>query len=254
MFRDQKLRGHGAATSQMPNQNPNFRGFGSRGERNTMFSRETPFENFHQLDSMWLIDNEQKNFPYILEWYYTSHNHDRVDNNPRETQSRNSDDHDEENPADLWMPSRSFRNTAKYDETWDENLFEDRARSHLEASASVPLFKESVLQHHESNDGHQHSGRGQWWARTRAQGQETSFIEPPNFYHETSRDCYDNYSERSGEGRQLDLGKSRGLSRTFYMDDLDGGNFDLPFVDVYRSRSDRGSGSGSEDLGPENLV
>ncbi|KAH6766754.1 autophagy 9 [Perilla frutescens var. hirtella] len=254
-FRDQKLRGHGTETSQMhsgmPHQNPNFRGFGA-GERNVFFSRETPFNNlgnFHQLDSMWLIDGEQKNFPYILEWYYTSQNHERDDEDSRGTPSRQYDN-DEENPADLWMPSHLTKNTPRYDDNWDENLFEDRALSHLEASTSVPLFQESVLRHHESNDTG-HTDRSQWWARTRAQGpgQETSFLEPPNFYHDASRDCYDNYSERSGEEHRLNLSNSRGLSRTFYIDDLEAGNFDLPFVDIYKSPSDRGS---EED--PANLV
>lgn len=259
IFRDQKLRGQGTGTSQihsgMPHQNPNFRGFGA-GERTTLFSRERPFKdlgNFHQLDSMWLIDGEQKNFPYILEWYYTSHNHDR-DDDSRASPSRHHDN-DEENPADLWMPSHLTKNTPRYDDNWDENLFEDRAQSHLEASTSVPLFQESVLQHHESNDTRHHPDRGQWWARTPAQGpgQETSFLEPPNFYHEASRDCYDNYSERSGGGgeHRLDLNNSRGLSRTFYIDDLEAGNFDLPFVDIYRTPSDRDSVS-KED--PANLV
>lgn len=256
IFRDQKLRGQGTAALQiysgMTHQNPSFRGFGT-GERNTMFSRETPFSNlgnFHQLDSMWLIDGEQKNFPYILEWYYTSQNHDRDDD------SRDAPpgeyEHDEENPADLWMPSLLTKNTPKYEDNWDDNLFEDRTQSHLEASTSVPLFQESVLQHHESDDS-RNRDRSLWWARRAAQGpaQETSFLEPPNFYHKASRDCYDNLSERSAEEHQLDLrNSSRGLSQTFYMDDLDGGKFDLPFVDIYRTPSD----GGSDDADPANLV
>lgn len=255
IFRDQKLRGQGTATLQihsgMTHQNPSFRGFGT-GERNTMFSRETPFSNlgnFHQLDSMWLIDGEQKNFPYILEWYYTSQNHDR-DDDSREMPPGHYE-HDEENPADLWMPSLLTKNNPKYEDNWDDNLFEDRAQSHLEASTSVPLFQESVLQHHESNDSRTRD-RSLWWARRAAQGpvQETSFLEPPNFYHKASRDCYDNLSERSAEEHQLDLRNSRGLSQTFYMDDLDGGKFDLPFVDIYRTPSD----GGSDDADPANLV
>ncbi|KAG6400886.1 hypothetical protein SASPL_137731 [Salvia splendens] len=261
IFRDQKLRGQGTAASQtasgMVHQNPRFRGFGA-SERDAMFSREAVFNNmgnFHQLDSMWLIDCEQKNFPYILEWYYTSHNHDRDEDNSRETLSR-SYDQDEENPPALWMPSHLAINTPKYDDgNWDDNLFEDRTQSHLEASTSVPLYQESVLQqHHESNDA-QHPGRSHWWARTRPHGpgQETSFLEPPNFFHEASNDDGDNYSdERSGEEYQLDLRNSRGLSRTFYMDDLDGGNFNLPFVDIYEDPLE--GGSGSVDSDPPNLV
>lgn len=261
-FRDQKLRGQGTAALQtasgMVHQTPRFRGFGA-SERDAMFSRETVFNNmgnFHQFDSMWLIDCEQKNFPYILEWYYTSHNHDRDEDNSREMLSR-SYDQDEENPPALWMPSHLAINTPKYDDgKWDDNLFEDRAQSHLEASTSVPLYQESVLQQHHESNGTQHPGRSHWWARTRPQGpgQETSFLEPPNFFHEASHDDGDNYSDkRSGEEYQLDLRNSRGLSRTFYMDDLNGGNFNLPFVDIYEEDPLDG-GSGSVDSDPPNQV
>ncbi|KAI3449757.1 hypothetical protein Pfo_006422 [Paulownia fortunei] len=254
VFRDQKLRGHGMATAHMPSgmqhQNPNVRGLGL-GERNSFFSREMPFSNlgnFHQLESMWLIDGEQKNFPYILDWYYTSQNHDR-DDNLRDISSKHYDN-DEESPKDLWIPSNLTKNNAKYD-NWGDNLFEDHVQSRLEASTSAPLFQESVLQHHESNDTG-HPARSHWWARPLPQGpgQQTSFLEPPDFYHEASRDCYDNFSDRSVEEQQLDRGNSRGLSRTFYMDDLDGGDFNLPFVDIYRSPS----GSVTEDADPVNLV
>lgn len=254
IFRDQKLRGHGMTSSQTPSgmqhQNPNFRGLGL-GERNSFFSREMPFNNlgnFHQLDSMWLIDGEQKNFPYILEWYYTSQNHDR-DDNLRETPSRHYDN-DEENP-NLWMPPEWTKNNTGYDDNWDDNLFEDRVRSHLEASTSAPLFKESVLQHHDSNDSG-HPARSHWWDRTPHQGsgQETSFLEPPNFYREAPADFHDNFSDRSVEEQQLDLRTSRGLSRTFYMDDLDGGDFNLPFDDIYKSPPE----NATEDADPANLV
>ncbi|KAK6164471.1 hypothetical protein DH2020_001335 [Rehmannia glutinosa] len=257
VFRDQKLRGHEMPTAHMPpsgmqHQNPNFRGFGL-GDRNSFFfPRETPFTNlgnFHQLESMWLIDGEQKNFPYILDWYYTSQNHDR-DDNLRDTPSRNYEN-DEENPKDLWTPPDLTRINAKYDDNWDDDIFEDRLHSHLEASTSAPLFQESVLKHHESNDTGQ-PAKSHWWARTQPQGPgpQTSFLEPPNFFHEASRDSYDNISERSVEEQRLDLGKSRGLSRTFYMDDLDGGDFNLPFVDIYHSPIQSVDG----DADPESLV
>ncbi|KAG8389222.1 hypothetical protein BUALT_Bualt02G0206400 [Buddleja alternifolia] len=246
IFRDQKLQGHQMTNANM--QNPNIRG-------NSFFPREMPFNNnnlgnFCESGSMWLIDGEQKNFPYILDWYYTSQNHDR-DDNSRDIQTSHYDN-DEMNPKDFWI-----RNEAKFDDNWDEALFEDRPHSHLEASTSAPLFQESVLQHHESNETG-HPTRTPWWARTGPQGPgpQTSFLEPPNFCQEASRHCYDSFSVRIEEEQedeqehQLDLGNSRGLSRTFYMDDLDGGDFNLPFVDIYRSRSE----SVAEDADPANLV
>ncbi|KAL3849952.1 hypothetical protein ACJIZ3_011834 [Penstemon smallii] len=242
IFRDQKLQGHGATISRTPC----GMHFGGLNDQNNL-------GNFHQFDSMWLIDAEQKSFPYILDWYYTSQNHDR-DYNFREMPSRNYDN-DVENPKDNWIPpSHMEKIEEEYDDDWG-SLFEDRLKSPLEASTSAPLFQESVLKHHYSNNSG-HPERSNWWARTqqRGPGPQTSFIEPPNFYHETSRDLYDNFSDRSVEEQeqeqQLDLRNSRGLSRTFYMDDLDAGNFDLPFDGIYRSPS---KGSISE-ADPANLV
>lgn len=250
IFRDQKLGGHATTPPQMPlgmqHQNPNFRGF----ERNSFFSREAAYNNnqgyFQQFDSMWLIDIEQKNFPYILEWYYTSQNHER-DVDLRDT--RSSHHENDENPHDLWSPPHLTKNKAKYDDdNWDDDLFDDRIKSPLEASTSVPLFQESVLQHRRLNDFAQ-PGPSPWWDRARPQGpdQVTSFIEPPNFYHQNSRNDYDNFSDRSIEEERLDLRASRGLSRTFYMDD-GGGDFNLPFVDIYRRESE------NDDSDPANLV
>ncbi|XP_075490034.1 autophagy-related protein 9-like [Primulina tabacum] len=242
-FRDQKMQVQGTTnayfSSDLQQQYPNFGGFGSP---NSFFPRETPLNvvgGCNQFGSMWLIDVEQKNFPYILDWYYTSQNHDR-DNNSRGNTSRpiiNS-------PKDFWIPSNVTHTKTKYDENWD-SLFEDRVQSHLEASTSDPLFQESVLQHHDSNST-KHPAKSQWWARTRFQGPgpQTSFLEPPNFFRGASRDAYDKFSESSMEEREqeqeqpLDLRNSRGLSRTFYMDGSDVGEFKLPFDDIYENSSD----------------
>ncbi|KAL8548011.1 hypothetical protein ACS0TY_007345 [Phlomoides rotata] len=244
MFRDQKLGGRATTPPQMrPDM---FRDFGF-GERNSFFSREAPYNNNHgyvqQFDSMWMIDIERKNFPYILEWYYTSQNHEReVD--LRETRSSHHDN--DENSRDLWSPAHLAKNEAKYDDNWDDDLFEDRIKSPLEASTSAPLFQESVLQHRRLNDFAQPSS-SPWWDRRQQQGQdqETSFLQPPNFYHDATRD---NFSDRSIEEGGLDLRASRGLSRTFYMDG-DGGDFNLPFVDIYRRESEN-----DDDSDPANLV
>ncbi|GFP96828.1 autophagy-related protein 9 [Phtheirospermum japonicum] len=247
IFRDQKLQGHHNSPSPMMQHhhisNPNFRNLGLPDRNNNsssfLFPRETqiPFGNYHQLESMWLIDGEHKNFPYILDWYYTSQNHDRDDNH----------ENDIENPInnkDMWTPPDPTKiNTGRYDDNWDDDPFEDnvRLKSHLEASTSAPLFQESVLRHHEPN-GPGRPDKSLWWARTQPQGPgpQTSFLEPPNFFQEaSSRDVYENYSDRSVEEEQehLDLGKSRGLSRTFFMDELNGGDFNLPFDDIYGSPS-----------------
>ncbi|XP_073063522.1 autophagy-related protein 9 [Primulina eburnea] len=243
-FRDQKLQGQGTTnayfSSDMQQQYPNFRGFGSP---NSFFPREMPLYiagGCNQFASMWLIDGEQKNFPYILDWYYTSQNHDR-DNNSRGNTSRHVI---EESPKDFWIPSNVAQKEAKYDENWD-SLFKDRIQSHLDASTSGPLFQESVLQHHDSSST-KHPAKSQWWARTQFQGlgPQTSFMEPPNFFHEASRDPYDKFSDRSMEEHEqeqelpLDLRNSRGLSRTFYMDDSDVGEFNLPFDDIYENSAD----------------
>ncbi|KAL0435609.1 UNVERIFIED_CONTAM: Autophagy-related protein 9 [Sesamum radiatum] len=170
-----------------------------------------------------------------------------------------------ENPEDLWIPSGFTRNDATYDDKWDGNLFDDRTRSHLEASTSAPLFQESLIQHHETEEAG-HPARSHWWARRTPQGPDqqtsfleppnfynvaqTSFLEPPNFYNEAPHNLYDNLSDKSVEEPQLDFRNSRGLSRTFYMDDLDGGDFSLPFGDVYRSPSE----GVEENADPGNLV
>ncbi|KAL7113075.1 hypothetical protein ACP275_04G040900 [Erythranthe tilingii] len=261
-FRDQKLQqGHGRTSSNTSSgNNPNFRGFGLNDRNNSFFSREMPFTNignFNQLESMWLIDGEQKNFPYILDWYYTSQNHDR-DDSLRDTPPR----HDENiHPQDLWVPPDLTRNNPEYDENWgdiDNNLGYD-----LEGSRSAPLFQESVLlqQRNESDDSRDAPAKSLWWARQKTQNEgETSFIEPPNFYgvENTFRGGYENLSERSEgeeeeeEEQQLDLRNSRGLSRTFYMDDVDGGDFNLPFVDIYGAHEENADEGENED--PLNLV
>ncbi|XP_073284620.1 autophagy-related protein 9-like [Primulina huaijiensis] len=244
-FRDQKMQVQGTTnayfSSDLQQQYPNFGGFGSP---NSFFPRETPLNvvgGCNQFGSMWLIDVEQKNLPYILDWYYTSQNHDR-DNNSRGNTSRPII----KSPKDFWIPSNVTHKKTKYDENWD-SLFEDRVQSHLEASTSGPLFRESVLQHHDSNST-KHPAKSQWWARTRFQGPgpgpQTSFLEPPNFFRGASRDPYDKFSESSMEEREqeqeqpLDLRNSRGLSRTFYMDESDVGEFKLPFDDIYENSSD----------------
>ncbi|CAI9774382.1 unnamed protein product [Fraxinus pennsylvanica] len=250
-FRDQKLQGQGTRiaelASRMQQQSPNFGVFGGR---NSFFLREMPFGNA-VTGSMWLIDGEQKNFPYILDWYYTSQNHDRAFHT-RDI-SFNTFAGVEDNPNDIWNASHSSEKDAKYDDNW-RYFDDDRVQSHLEVSTSSPLFRESVLQHHNTSNAEHHPSRSHWWARSQPQGTDpqTSFLHPPNFFHNAPHDHYDNFSDQSVEDQEHSEWRNRKrLSQSFLMDDLDGGEFRLPFDDIYTSRPlERPTGSAD----PLNIV
>lgn len=198
-----------------------------------------------------------ENHPYILDWFYTL-----------QAQSSSDDDNDNDNDASREVSSQlldviiehkeeyfrissyPLRQTEKeYDEEWG-HLYESRRNCDIEASTSAPLFHESVLHHsssHEEEEQQQQPGGSRWWARNRSvtvnPNTETSFLEPPNFVvHQRDDDDDDNnISEEDGlEWRN----SSRRLSKSFIMDDLKGGDFDLPF-DIYRKPP-----GDDEDLGP----
>ncbi|XP_059660372.1 autophagy-related protein 9 [Cornus florida] len=243
-FRDQKLQMQGTRPSYSPSRvqqqspSPYLRG---QGDRTSFFSREMRHnipETDCELGSMWPINTDQRNYPYILDWYYTAQPH-HLSNNSGDVPA-GPFDADEEGPKDFWTPSHLARNEARYEDSWG-GLFENRSESHLEASTSAPLFRESVLHHHDSHDV-PHSSRSHWWARSNPHGvdPQTSFLEPPNFNHTTSDNYNDNISNRSleEEEQHLDWRSSNRLSRTYYMDDLDGGEFNLPFDDIYSRPSE----------------
>ncbi|CAA0832170.1 autophagy 9 (APG9 [Striga hermonthica] len=250
-FRDQKLPGHHRTHS------PNYRNLGSTDRNSFLFSREmnptSSPQNLRSSESTWLIEVEHKNFPYILDWYYTSQNHDRKEKDEENPTTPPSGNYENAPKDEFWTPPPNLiiRHNPKYDENWDddEDPFEDHR--HLEASTSAPLFQESVLQHHEP-DGAEKPARSHWWARTQLQGPgpQTSFLEPPIFYREASREIYENFSDRSMEEQELELGNSR-LGGTFYMDDLGSGDFNLPFDDIYGDRLETFAG---EETDPANLV
>ncbi|XP_027150722.1 autophagy-related protein 9-like [Coffea eugenioides] len=249
-FREQQLQAQALrpayVTSRFQQFSPNYRVL---SDRNSYLSREIPVNYLgtgYQLNSMLPMDGEQRDYPYILDWFYTSQ--PQQSNDLREVSSSSSGIAEECN-NDLWTSPRLAQNEVTYDENW-RHLLEDRARSHLEASTSAPLFQESVLKHHELNNV-AHPTTSHWWARSRPQGADpqTSFMEPPNFNRETSH-YYDNLSDRSLEEEDhLDWRNSSRLSRTFLMDD-DGGNFNLPFDDIYT----RHSQSSRENLDPADIV
>ncbi|CAA2934036.1 autophagy-related 9 [Olea europaea subsp. europaea] len=252
-FRDQKLQGQGTRIAQlasgMQQQSPNFRGFSNK---NNFFSMEMPFRNM-MTDSMWLIDGEHKNFPYILDWYYTAQNHNRAG---YAVDISTDTFVGVENPKDFRTASHSTQNEAKYGDNW-RYFDEDRAQSHLQASISAPLFRESVLQHHNSSiTEHKPTGSRWWesWDRSQPQGADLqkSFLDPPNFFHNAPRDHYDNFSDRSGEDHEhWEWRNHKRLSQTLFMEDIDDGELRLPFDDIYSSGPIE---SPTENTDPVNLV
>lgn len=222
--------------SRMWRGSPNLRGY---TDRTSMLSREmrqySPLTGQY-LDSMWLIDADQKNHPYLLDWYYTSHAH-QVTNYSREIPEDQYEVTDQQQPGDYWMLAHLAQNDARDDDFWG-NLHECRSESNMEASTSAPFFQESLLQHHDSGNPVQPT-RSQWWLRNDPRGAQShpqaSFLEPPDFNRQTSENHYENLSDRSLEEQEqhLDWRNSRKLSRTTCYDDLETGDFNLHFDDVY---------------------
>ncbi|GMY06217.1 autophagy-related protein 9-like [Fagus crenata] len=235
-FREQKLQGQGIRQAYSPSRiwrgSPIFRG---RGDRNSFLSRELPHNNSpgtgYRLGSLWLIDADQRNHPYLLDWYYASRpNH--VTGNSRDGPPEPFEA-TEQHPGDYWMPSNLTQNEPRYEEYWRDH-FEDRTQSHLGASTSTPFFQDSVLRHHDSSNL-ANPTRSHWWARSgpHSAQPQTSFLEPPDFNRQTSNDYDDNLSERSSNEQRLDWRDDKKLSRTTYMDDLEAGEFNLHFDDIY---------------------
>ncbi|CAK9134628.1 unnamed protein product [Ilex paraguariensis] len=251
-FTEQKLHGQDTGpayqTPGVQQRTPNLRGY---GRRNFFLSREMPLNNpetGYRLGSMWPINGDQKNYSYILDWYYTTRPHLATENS---TGIPSGPFDIEEGPRDLLTPFHLSQNEAIYEENW-RHLYEDRPRSHLEASTSATLFRESV-QEQRVDSNMAHPTRSHWWARNHTQGidPQTSFLEPPNF-NSNPHNYYDNFSDRSFEEQEhnLELNSSHRLSRTFYMDDLAGGDFNPPF-DIYS----RGSESPiTKNPNPANVV
>ncbi|KAL8089157.1 hypothetical protein AgCh_038796 [Apium graveolens] len=254
-FREKKLQVHERISSpylppRMQQRSPESRG---NGDINNVFSGET-FQNIpemgYQLGSLWLFDSEQKNYLNILEWYYTSDTHP-ANEAERDAPSRSSNV--AESTRNFWMSSPMINNEATHDENWGQLFDSERSQSHLEASTAAPLFCGSVLHHDDSINAAHYRTRSHWWARSNAQGNNTqaSFLEPPPFNRNTEN-YYDNISDRSiieEEQDHFELTRSHNtLSQTFYLDDLDGGQFNLPFDDIYSRHST------SPEPDPLNLV
>ncbi|XAR61114.1 hypothetical protein NMG60_11034730 [Bertholletia excelsa] len=235
-FRDDQMRrGLAMGSAYSPPLQQWAINLGGLGDRNSFLLREIP-QNIpgtgYQLGSPWMITADQTNYPYILDWYYTSRPNHGIDNS--RDLPRGQRDLSEEGPRDFWMPPTHLpRNEARYEETWGE-FIQDRSGSHMEASTSAPLFRESVIRHPDSS-GIVEPTKSHWWARDcpRGMNPQASFLEPPNFNYGIPNTCHDNLSDSSVEEQHFDWRSSHGLSRTCYIKSLEGEEFNPPFVDVY---------------------
>ncbi|KAL4558687.1 hypothetical protein LXL04_036888 [Taraxacum kok-saghyz] len=237
-FQEQGIRPGLAGPNQMQHWAQNLR---AQGDPNSYFSSPNISKSAYQLDCMWLIDPVHKNYPYILDWFRTSG--PGPQSGPRPI---------EESTVNVWDPPDLGPDRVPYDENnWGS------FRNNMEASTSAPLMRGSVLQHHGSGSKFgQGAGKSQWWARGDGPRGVTSFIEPPNFNRDDNHNYSYNYneddeniSERSFEEHEQQgfnnwRSEDRLLSRTFYLDDIEGGKFDLPFDDIY----DRSSQSPPRNL------
>ncbi|KAF5201912.1 Autophagy-related protein [Thalictrum thalictroides] len=233
-FREQKLQLRTGQTYPHPTTyqfNPNIRDQ-RYIPRDVLYDnvRNAPITRY-QLGSMWLIDPDQKNYPYLLDWYYSS----------RPSSTMNTSAGVSTTHAEVTEPVRDFwsNGDAAPREVFEENWgypFEERQQSQFEASSSTPNFRESVIRHHNLGDlGH--PTESHWWVRSgpNPTDPQASFLEPPPYGRNTDaievidRDIITEEPEQC-----LDWRNSDRLSKTFYMDDNDGdGEFNLPFNDVY---------------------
>ncbi|EXC31937.1 hypothetical protein L484_009787 [Morus notabilis] len=240
-FREQNLQGQVSRPVYSPPRiwrgSPSLRG---HGDRLNMLSTEMPPQyspgTGYHLGSLWLTDADQKNHPYLLDWYYTSWQHRRT-TYPRDIPEEPTEA-TEQQFGDYMIPSNSTQNDARYKDYWGDQHYDHRSQSNLGASTSTPFFRESVLQNQEFGNLAHPPARSHWWARSGPKGAhpQASFLEPPDFNRQASNNYHDNFSDRSCSEEQeqhLDWRNSGKLSHSIYMDNLDTGDFNLHFDDVY---------------------
>ncbi|XP_058737956.1 autophagy-related protein 9-like isoform X1 [Vicia villosa] len=266
-FREQKLSAyanrHRSSSPRTWRGSPNM---GDNGDRNRFVSREMPHSTFvtgNHLGSLWLIEGNQNNLPYLLDWYYTSQPHEATTSDvPFEPYGVT-----EHYSRDYSMPSNLQQNEHEYEE-YSNEYQEGRAGSHLGASTSAPIFRESLIHDQNYNELPQ-ATRSHWWARSRFQSgkaqasffeppdfndqtgwarsrlhsgkAQTSFFEPPDFNDKTAYKYHDKFSDRGSEDQdheQYSYWKDHHdkLSRTALTDDLEAGEISLHFGDIYSSR------------------
>jgi autophagy-related protein 9 len=207
------------------------------GDRNGFLSGEVPYSSYvpgNHLGSLWFIEANQNNHPYLLDWYYTSRPHESTSGDvPFEPFGVT-----EHYSKDYSMPSNLTQNEPEFDE-YSNEYQEDRAASHLGASTSAPIFRESVIQDQSYSEA-PNATRSHWWARSRLQSGrvQTSFFEPPDFNDQTTYNYHDKFSDRGSEDQDQEQhfywkDHDNKLSRTTMTDDLEAGEFNLHFGDIY---------------------
>ncbi|KAK9055727.1 hypothetical protein SSX86_026812 [Deinandra increscens subsp. villosa] len=170
----------------------------------------------------WLVNLDHKDYPYILDWYYTSHHHQH---GPQDIETGLIDVEDEA-LTNTWAPP-DVSNRHHFDDN-RHPCFEDRISSNLEASAS----RTTVIQHHEFKNPSQ-AAQSHWWARKgdlsvarTGVGPEASFLEPPNFHQNGCYGHRDNLSEGSSQEQDQRFGW-----------DVKEQDFNLLFDDIYDAHS-----------------
>lgn len=251
-FRDRMWRGEEARHANSPNRtwrvNPNVGIHG--GDRNSSLSREMPYAltgyGFN-LGSHWLIDEEQRNHPYILDCYYILRRCSTSFAGFGEDGPAVTSEVRLQMPGDTWAPFSFGRHEDRQEHSWAHHDYGDRSNSHLGASTSTPLFRESVFNPRDSGNDSGHNVRSHWWARSGPHNTQVqaSFIDPPDFRRYAHDNHQDGYSDRSLDLEEgLDWRIPQRLDRTTYGDDFEeAGDVSLHFDDIYSRPPDTPPGN-----------
>ncbi|XP_058082140.1 autophagy-related protein 9-like [Magnolia sinica] len=237
----------------LPTPNPRAEGEIHRfTSRDVLYNRVGNPRMAHQLGALWSIDGDRKNPPYLLDWYYTTHQARAANDSPPSEVGYDL-------TGDYCIQIDGSEIKPRFEENWGFQV-EDRLRSHMEASTSNPIFRESVFQHRDlGNPGHPSESR--WWARSgpKPTDPHSSFIDPPSFGYHDSNQPYDHFSDRSAEEQEggvdwrshsmrteeqdggVDRRSHSMLCRTMYTNDCENdGLFNLPFNDIYSGPPPKG--------------
>jgi autophagy-related protein 9 len=224
---------------------------GTRGQRDDTFQQlnsdihghaEATLPPVYNPSPLGLLDTDQRTHPYILDWYYMCH--------PPLSDRAEAPQFEHAFPETGVSTSPPARETSEIEEVgeWDYELYE-RVQSHLGASTSSALFRNTPVKHHGTED----DTNSNWWAHAPAYpfGPEGSFIEPPEFGNRYMTDPHSsNNSGDTSEGSTEDLEQSNGrsssvwrspqaLSKTRYMVDSDiEEGLSLHFADVLQKDED----------------